>query len=462
MGLVARVRELLIPPDRSTEHGRSQARHRAIALTAAASGLGRGISILTVLVSIPLTLHYLGTERFGMWMTLSAFSMMLGFTDFGIGNSLLTAVARSSGQGEASRMPRLVASAYAAMLGIAGALLAILLLAYGFVSWPRLFNVASPLASAEAGPSAAVFFAILALTTPLTLIYRIQLGLQQGFRASLWQSAGNVAALIALVVATELEASLQWLVLALVGAPLAVALVNTLDFFTLRRPDLRPRFDAIDHRTIRQLASGGALFLILQVCAAVLFQSNPIIIAQLLGADAVASFAVPDRMFAIVGVLMSLVLTPLWPAYGEAAERGDIAWVRRTLRLSIVLTLALAIALASVLVLFGPALVAWWVGSVVVPPFALFLGLGVWKVIEAAGNTGAMFLNGVNELKIQVAAALACVLVSVPLRIWWTQAFGLSGVIWATVVSYALVALPFMAVAVRRELARMQFQGLSG
>ena len=30
-------------------------------------------------------------------------------------------------------------------------------------------------------------------------------------------------------------------------------------------------------------------------------------------------------------------------------------------------------------------------------PFALILGLGVWKVIEAGGNAGAMFLNGINE-----------------------------------------------------------------
>ncbi len=461
MKLAARVRELLVRPDHSTEQGRTHARHRAIALTALATGFARGISILTALVSIPLTLQYLGTERFGMWMTLSAFSMLLGFTDFGIGNSVLTAVAHSSGQAGASRLPRQVASAYAAMSGIAGAMLVILLLAYGLLSWPRLFNVASPLAAAESGPSAAVFFVILALTTPLTLIYRIQLGLQQGFRASLWQSAGNVAALVALVVATQLEASLPWLVLAVAGAPLAVAIVNTLDFFLFRRPDLRPRFGAIDSRTIRQLASGGALFLILQVCAAVMFQSNTIIIAQLLGADAVASFAVPDRMFAMVGVLLSLVLTPLWPAYGEAAARGDITWVRRTLRLSLVLAVTVALALAVVFVLLGPTLVDWWVGGLVAPPFALFIALGVWKVIEAAGNAVAIFLNGVNEIAVQAMFGVSAAVATVILRIWWVQDYGLPGAVLGIIVPYSLLAIPFLGYAIRNALERIEARHVS-
>lgn len=456
MNLVARARELLARPDRSTEHGRTQARHQAIALTALATGFARSISILTSLVSIPLTLHYLGTERFGMWMALSAFSMLLSFTDFGIGNSVLTAVAHSSGQTEISELRRQLASAYAAMSGIAMVMLAILLLVYGLVPWAQLFNVTDPLAAAEAGPSAAVFFVILSLTTPFTLILRVQLGLQQGFRSSLWQSAGNVTALAALVAATRLEASLPWLVLALAGAPVAVGLINTLDFFLLRRPDLRPQLAAINSRTMGQLASGGAIFLILQVCAAVMFQSNAIIIARILGAEAVASFAVPERMFAMIGVILSLVLTPLWPAYGEAAARGDIAWVRRTLRRSLILTVIVASVFSLTLVLLGPTLIKWWVGGVVAPPLTLILALGVWKVIEAVGNAVAMFLNGVNEIAIQAVFGVIAAVATILLRIWWVRALGLPGAVLGIIVPYGLLAIPFLTYAIRHALNRIE------
>ncbi len=465
-GLTGRIRALAAalrrPEDPETEGGRAQVRHRAIALTALCSAFARVLSIATTLAAVPLTLHYLGPERYGMWMALSAFSVLLSFADFGIGNSVLTAVAHSAGRRDPSELRRQIASAYAAMGGIALIMLALLAAIYPFVAWERLFNVGGAQAAAEAGPAAAMFLAILALTTPLGLVLRIQLGLQQGFRASLWQGGASLATLVALLAAIRLEGSLPWLVLALAGTPVLVSLVNTLDFFGNRHRELRPRFDRIDFGAIRRLSGEGALFLVLQICAALLFQMNAFIVAQVQGAEAVAAYAVPERMFAVVATVLAMVFTPLWPAYGDAVARGDHRWARQTLRRSLVLGVGSAALLSGVLVAAGPQLIRWWVGEGLAVPFALLAGLGLWRVIEGAGNAGAMFLNGVNRLKIQVLAALACVVVSIPLRIWWTQEFGLPGVIWATVASYALVALPFMIVAVRRELARMEAAEVSG
>jgi hypothetical protein len=38
-----------------------------------------------MLISIPLTLNYLGVERFGVWMTLTSFTTLAAFMDFGLG-----------------------------------------------------------------------------------------------------------------------------------------------------------------------------------------------------------------------------------------------------------------------------------------------------------------------------------------------------------------------------------------
>ncbi len=102
------------PADPHSEAGRAHLRNRAIALTALAAAFARGVSILTALVSVPLTLHYLGTERYGMWMTLSAFTALLSFTDFRIGNSVLTALAQRTGSGDEHGLRVQVSSARAA------------------------------------------------------------------------------------------------------------------------------------------------------------------------------------------------------------------------------------------------------------------------------------------------------------------------------------------------------------
>lgn len=430
-------------------------RNRAIALTALASAVARGVGILTALVSVPLTLHYLGNERYGMWMTLSAFSALLSFTDFGIGNSVLTAIAHRAGRDDHGELRVQISSAYGAMTMIACAMLALLALVYPFVDWAALFNTQSVQARQEAGPAAAAFLVILALTTPIGLISRIQLGLQQGFRSNLWQCAASVAALAALLVATRLEASLPWLVLALAGTPLLVSLINSFDYFLRVRPDLRPAVRDFDRHAIRRLSVDGGIFLVLQICAALMFQINTLIIAQMLGAEAVATYAVPERMFAIVGMVLAFVMTPLWPAYGDAVARGDIAWVRRTLRLSLVVGMGGAAAMSLVLVLAGPALLRLWVGNAVVVPFALILGFGGWKVIEAGGTALAMFLNGVNALRIQMVFAVVNVLTSLLLKIWLIDLFGLPGVMYATIIAYGLIALPPLVWVVRRSMAQI-------
>src|SRR5512133_170880 len=79
----------LAPFDSSTEEGRSKERYRRVALTTVASVASRGIGLVTLLVSVPLTLTYLGAERYGMWMTISSLVAVLNFADLGMGNGLM-------------------------------------------------------------------------------------------------------------------------------------------------------------------------------------------------------------------------------------------------------------------------------------------------------------------------------------------------------------------------------------
>ena len=85
--------------DVSTAGGRSKERYRRIAVTAISAVGAKGIGIVTVLISVPLTVEYLGAERFGLWMTISSISALLSFSDFGMGGGLLNAIAQADGAG---------------------------------------------------------------------------------------------------------------------------------------------------------------------------------------------------------------------------------------------------------------------------------------------------------------------------------------------------------------------------
>lgn len=60
--------------------------------------IGSGLGLIVGVVSVPLTVRYLGAERYGVWVTTSSFLEFLSFTDFGLAHSLTNALGKAYGE----------------------------------------------------------------------------------------------------------------------------------------------------------------------------------------------------------------------------------------------------------------------------------------------------------------------------------------------------------------------------
>jgi len=436
----------LQPFDSSTPEGRARERHRRIALTALASAAARGIGVLTVFVTVPLTLGYLGTERYGLWMTVASTLALLAFADLGLSNGLLTMIAQASGRDDWSACKRYVSSAFFMLSAVALFLAAAFVLGYQSIPWAAVFNVTSPEATREAGPAVAVAFACFALNIPVVSIVQAQAALQEGFVNHAWTAFGSVVGLLGVLVVIDLEGGLPWLVLAFSGGPLLASLLNAAVFLTLRQPALRPSLRAVHRFDATSLLHTGGLFLALQVAMIVGYQSDTIVIAQVLGADAVSQYVVPAKAAAFGSMFVSLALAPLWPAYGEALARGDVSWVRRTLRRSLALSLLATAPVAIILVAFGHALVQWWAGSAIDPSPLLLIGLAIWSMLVALGAPLAMLFNGARVVRLQVVCASLMAVVSVTLSIALTSRIGVAGAVYGAIIAQSVcILVPYLA-----------------
>jgi O-antigen/teichoic acid export membrane protein len=148
-------------------------------------------------------------------------------------------------------------------------------------------------------------------------------------------------------------------------------------------------------------------------------------------------------------------VSPLWPAYGEAIARGDIAWARTTLRRSVRAALFIAVPAAILFVTFGGWIIQIWVGDAVIAPFPLLLGLGIWTIQSSVGQSVAMLLNGANEVRLQAFAAAVMAIANLGLSIWLTARIGVAGVVWGTVITYGALVLVPMAAYVPGVLRRI-------
>lgn len=441
--------------DTTDSSGRSKERYRRVFFTSVSSLVVKGVQIAASFITVPLTLNYLGVETYGVWMAMSSVVGMFAFADLGIGNGLLSAVSDAYGRDDRLASSRFVSSAFYALAAV-GAVFALLFwLLYPYIPWGHVFNVTTPAAIAQVGPAVAVLVMCFALNLPLGVISRIRNGYQEGFIDGAFSVIGSVLMLVALLVTIRVQGGLPLLALALSGASLVALAVNGIELWGWRFPWLRPSVSKITKDATSRVMSVSMLFFILQIAGAVAYQSDALILAQILGPASVTQYAVPMKMFLLIPTALSFVLVPLWPAYSEAFAHGDIVWARKTLSRSMKLSLTVSIPSAVFLVVAGPTLLEWWVGPAVTPTLPLLLAAGTWMVLSSIGGTISVFLNGAHLLKFQVVTALLMMIANVGISIFLTSRIGVSGVLWGSVIAQVVFMYMPLTFYMRRVLARM-------
>lgn len=443
--------------DLSSSAGRAAERSRRIARNTIASGLAKGVSVLGMVVTLPLALGTLGTERFGVLVTLVALTAVVSLADLGIANGLVTAVARARAVDDTVEIARLATNAFATMLLIAMALLLGWLVASPHVDWAAVLNTTSPEAQRETGPAVLIFVVCVLSAIPFAVIAKVQLAFQEGATVALWQASGSVLSTCAVGLCALLDASLPMFVAAQAGGLGLATVGNAIHEVLMKRRWLLPSVRHLHWRKVRQVSSVGALFLVINLGAALTFQVDVVIVGQLYGADAVADYAIPQRLFLLAPMIAALALAPLWPAYGDALSRGDREWVRRTFRKSLWLAGGINAITAVGMVAAGPWLVHVWVGSRVEVDSQLLVFLGLWSVVYSIGGATAMLLNGLGTVGAQAAAAGVLVLLNLALAVVLGRAIGIAGVALGSAIALLIVEVP-LVLRVRQQLRTDAFR----
>jgi O-antigen/teichoic acid export membrane protein len=428
----------LDPFEAATPEARSRGRYQRVAVNTVSSLAAKGVLAVTMLVSVPVALHHLGEERFGLWVTLTSLVAFLSLTDLGIGNAVVNAVARAIGRSDRAGAAAAVSTAFF-MLTLQGAVVLVTFAAANrYVDWPAVFGVKTELAKAEVGPALTVLVAIVALQQPMGMVQRVREGFQEGFRNNPWQIGGNLFGLTSLLLAVQLNLGLPWLVLAIAGGPLAGSVANTLEQFGRDRPWLRPRWSRVAPTVGRDLLGSGLLFLALGLLAFLGIYSDSLVISNVLGSAAVTDYALVQRLSLVAYLFQASIIT-LWPAYGEAMARGEYVWVRRAFKRSLTISLVGAVGIALLLALAGPIFIRVWAGPDANPIPSLLYGFCAYIVLTPLiGNIATIFNSGpllAHQLWILGMAGPAALI----LKVVFAVEYGVAGPIWATVIAFGFL-----------------------
>jgi O-antigen/teichoic acid export membrane protein len=388
--------------------------------------------IAAALISLPLTSRYLGTERFGLWLTLGTLLSWIGIADLGLSHSLTNAVATADGQSDKTQAKEAVSSALVLMSTMAGVIWLLQLALYPFVPWEQVFNVTTPQAVSEAGPAVLLGTMIFVLRLPLSIPGRVYGAYQENYWYQLWSGLGSILSVVGLIIAIYLRANLPWLVVAFFGTALLGDLISAVHLFGWQRRWLRPSLHSFSWIKSKWLLRTGAQFGVAQLSASLLFHTDLIIIAQLFGANAAARYGIALKVFALIGIIHAAFITPLWAAYGEASSSGDTIWVRSTFKQSVWGSLVWALPVAALLLIFSTEIFGLLVNRDAMPEKGLMIAIMVTEVLSVIARCIAVLLNGLGCIRSQVIFGPVAGVANIMLSIFLASFLGAAGVAWAT------------------------------
>lgn len=444
----------LQPFNISTENGRSDERYRRAFLAMITNLLSRSVGMLVMVLTISLTIHYLGAERFGVWMTVASFIGMLSFLDLGVGNALTNKVSHVACRNNADELCETISGGLGFLFFLGCVVTALLLGLVNVLPWTEIIKVKSLQASAEVINVLVVFSVIFGLSLFVSGIQRVFAGLQRSYEANLVNLLGSSLSILALWLATKYEAGVPYLLLATFGTQTVVNLVlivilSKRGLFNLTGIMVYVRSES------GHLIRVGGLFFILQLGIMVGWGADSLIIASALGAAKVAEFAIIQRIFQLVTQSMNVMNAPLWSAYADAHSNGDKTFIRKTLKRSLVFTGVFSLVCVVTILLFGKQVVEIWTGSVLTISATLFLAYGVWSIFDALGNALGVFLNGCGVMRPQIFVTIIFALFSLPIKYIAVSLYGISSMVIFQATMFVTLTFLFYGIFYKEKLRQV-------
>jgi O-antigen/teichoic acid export membrane protein len=449
--LKSQLKSILVKnTDISTPEGRAQERTKRIALTAASAILARLFAMMIPLITVRISLDYLGVEIYGLWMTVTSLGSLTVFADFGLGNGLQTRLSQTSAKDDSiNESCQLISSTFYILMLVSTVLILAFLLIYPSVNWAHLINAKMEFAKKISGPVVLAIFIPILINIPLALVQRTQLALQEGYRGNLWQIVGNLLSLVSVYVFAKLNMGALILIWGSSIIPAVVSFLNMFIYYGFQMPHLRPCVRYVDRVTLGTMFRTGAAFFTLSIFTTLGLYIDNFIVARISNLVDVTSYSIIFKISQIMNVIIMMLSTPLWPAYGEALTRGDIDWVRRNTKRTVKITTSLALVLSLGIFVCAGFIFKIWLGPNFNYSILTLAGMLMMQVLYAFINPYFMVLNGAGIVVRQILIFAVYTTITLSLKFFLALRFGIGIIPWVGMICYGFLVVPFVIIIAR-------------
>lgn len=364
----------------------------------------KGLSILLQFALLPLTISYVSSSVYGVWLSLSSIVAWMSFFDVGINNGLKNKYVQAIADNDIEKAKGLVSTTYAFLLCIFVPVAIVILICNQFIDWSSLLNLPADDSIAKAVAIIVVYFASNFVFSTVNVIMAAEQKPAYASVINLLQQLLTFAVILVLTKTTE--GTLLKLCLALCLSPLAVLILYNIFLFFGKYRHIAPSIKYVDFSYAKDLFSLGIKFFVIQVAVIILYQTSNFIMIRYYGPDAVTQYNVAYKLFFALNMVFSIVITPIWAAVTDALARNEISWVQKAFK-KYVQILFLFFGLAIIMLVCSDFIYKVWMRDTIDHiPFELSACLCVYVCITLCGSLMAYFLNGAGMLRLQFVNCL--------------------------------------------------------
>ena len=379
---------------------------------------------------VPLLLNSLDSDDYAIWLTLTSIISMLGLFDIGLGNGLRNRLAAAIANNDINKGRQLVSTAYVCIVGLILLLLFIFLTVNIFIDWNVILN-AHKQNERELNELVIIVFSSFFAQFALSLLGSVLFAIQKPAISSF---LSFISHLISLMIVAVLSKHFRVNSLLILGSAISlvtpvVLFISSVVLFTGKFKGISPRISYFNKQLIPEILSLGVIFFLLQIITLLLFQSNNLIIAHVVGNEAVIEYNIVYKYMYSLVIIFNMIATPLWSATTEAYEKKDYNWIINTnyalLKIALIMSL-----IGVVMLIFAQPVYTLWLHN---PNVTINNSTNILLLLNSIammfyGSYGYL-LNGVGKMRIQLICTTILSLSYIPLSIFLGNRFGLTGIL---------------------------------
>lgn len=388
----------------------------------------KGLHIAINMALVPITIRYIDTMQYGVWLTLSSVVGWFAFFDIGLSNGLRNKFAEAKALGDLNLARKYVSATYAALFMVFSLAWLIFIIANQFIDWTVVLNAPREMQGVLSRLSFVVFSFFFLKMLVKTLRFII-IANQEPAKASFLELLGQVLALLViLIMVRTTEGSILNLGIVLGICPIIIFLVASVWYFKNSYKPFAPSLHLVRMKYGKEILDVGIKFFVIQISTMVIYQANNLIIAQIGGPEDVTVFNVAFKYMSVALMGFTIIITPFWSAITEAIAKDDFHWISSTVKRLRQVFFLILILLGFMLLVSGPVY-RLWIGEAVQVPFRVSLISAIYILLLCWAMLHTSIVNGTGKIRIQLLTYSFGMLFHIPTAIYLGKQYGIVGVL---------------------------------